>query len=316
MPTILIADSSRLMQRNLTMTLQQAGYDLLLAAEGREALSMCAAKLPDLALLDCVLPELTGQEVCVLLRNSPHTKHIPVILMAGEDAQLRNARYLGAQGTLLKPIETKDLLKQVHSLLTPMPTVGQKITITSNQQTIKTEVRRILDELAILVTPLEELAVEAEVVVHYDMDGVLQVSREARVYAQDPGGTTLHIGAAVSATQRRKHFRKHVEIPVRYRLPGDFYRLGQSMDISGGGMRLSGMGGQLEAGIDLLFQLVINPSVVLTVKGVIRRVIPTESGRFEVGVEFQDIDPRVQEELTMFLFAWSHPSAAQTAPPA
>lgn len=313
MPTILIADDSRLMQRNLTMTLQQAGYDLLLACDGREALSLCMAHLPDLALLDCIMPELSGQEVCVLLRNNPTTKHIPVILMSSEDWQLRNARYLGAQAALFKPIETKELLHHVTLMLAPMPVPGQRVTLTVDVDVVATEVLQVVSDATILVRTATELALDQKIVIHYDMDGGLLVSREGSVYALESGGTVLHLGPSVTAQQRRRHFRKKIEIPVRYRLPGDFYRLGTSLDVSGGGMRLMGMGGQLEVGTALMFQLIINPSAVLTVQGVIRRVLPTEDGRFEVGVEFLDIDPNVQEELTMFLFASASPTGAGAA---
>lgn len=307
MPTILIADDSRLMQRNLTMTLQQAGYDLLLANNGYEALAVCSKQTPDLVILDCLMPEMSGQEACRIIRSNPATQHLPVLLMSVEDKELRRARGVGANATLLKPIETKELLSKVNSLLAPTPEVDQPLTLLVEPESVRTRVVRILghQSLGLASVPGAPLTAGQSLNIEYDALGGVKIQRDATVSNLLEGGIVLTLGSKVSIEQRRRHFRKQIEVPVRYRLPGDFFRLGRTLDISGGGMRLSGMSGQPEAGMVLDFQLVIDPSVHITVQGIIRRIIPAEHGSFEVGVEFAAIDPNVQQELTMFLFAGS-----------
>lgn|GEM_PF-1663806 len=310
MTTILIADDSRLMQRNLTITLQQAGYDLLYANDGIETLEICTKKHPDLAIIDCIMPGMTGQDACRAIRTNPITQHLPVILMSSEDRELRQARIVGAQGTLLKPIETKELLSKVNNLLAPLPenhspAVLLNMVDPATQQPAQGRIIRVHSEKLITLSGIPGVTLKPDqpLQIQYDAIGGIRITREAVVRAAGYEGIAVELGALLTHEQRRKNFRKQIAIPVRYRLPGDFYRLGQSIDISAGGMRVMGMSGQLENGMTLDFQLVLDPSVFLTVQGAVRRVSPGDNGRKEVGIEFIHIDPNVQQELTMFLFA-------------
>lgn len=304
MPTILIADESRLMQRNLTMTLQRAGYDLLLASTGYEALAVCSRQTPDLLLLDCAMTGKSGVETARLIRTNPATQHLPIVLMSSEDRELRNARFVGADDTLLKPIETRELLTKVNRLLAPLPEADRPVTLLLAPGPVETNVIRLLGTRQIAIPPVPaELQPQQGIEIEYDAPGGVKIKRDTTVHSLMDDGVILNLGTNVTVEQRRRHFRKQVEIPVRYRLPGDFYRLGRTLDISGGGMRLTGVGGHPELGLTLDFQLVLDPSMFITVQGIIRRVIPADHERFEVGVEFLAIDPRVQQELTMFLFA-------------
>lgn len=292
------------MQRNLTMTLQRAGYDLLLASSGYDALAACSRQTPDLLLMDCGMTNMSGTEATRIIRTNPATQHLPIILMSSEDRELRNARFVGANDTILKPIETKELLAKVNRLLAPMPEADRPITLMGPEGPLQTKVIRVLGTRQIALPPVPlELKPSQPIEVVYDAAGGVQIKRDTTVHSLMDDGVVLTLGTNVSVEQRRRHFRKQVEIAVRYRLPGDFFRLGKTLDISGGGMRLTGVGGHPELGQTLDFQLVLDPSMFITVQGVIRRLIPTEHERFEVGVEFLAIDPKVQQELTMFLFA-------------
>jgi len=304
MSTILIADESRLMQRNLTMTLQRAGYDLLLASSGYDALAVYSRQTPDLLLMDCGMANMSGIEATRIIRTNPATQHLPIIMMSSEDRELRNARFAGANDTILKPIETKELLAKVNRLLAPMPEADRPITLMAPEGPLQTNVIRLLGTRQIALPPLPlELKPSQAIEVEYDAAGGVKIQRDTTVHSLLDDGVVLTLGTNVNIEQRRRHFRKQVEIAVRYRLPGDFFRLGKTLDISGGGMRLTGVGGHPELDQTLDFQLVLDPSMFITVQGIIRRLIPTEHGRFEVGVEFLAIDPKVQQELTMFLFA-------------
>lgn len=308
MATILIADESRLMQRNLTMTLQRAGYDLLLASTGYEALAICSRQTPDLLVMDCGMGGMSGVETARIIRTNPSTQHLPIVLMSSEDRELRNARFIGVNDTILKPIETRELLTKVNRLLAPNPEADRPISLMTDPGPIETNVIRVLGSRQIALPPVPlDLRPQQAIEVEYDAPGGVKIKRDTIVHSLLDDCLVLTLGANVTIEQRRRHFRKQVGISVRYRLPGDFFRLGQTLDISGGGMRLSGVGGHPEVGNTLDFQLVLDPSVVITVQGTIRRIIPAENDRFEVGVEFLAIDPRVQQELTMFLFAGVDP---------
>lgn len=304
MATILIADESRLLQRNLTMTLQRAGYDLLLASNGYEVLATCSKQTPDLILMDCGMERMSGVEAARVIRTNPSIQHLPIVLMSSEDRELRNARFVGANDGILKPIETKELLTKVNQLLAPLPEADRPVALLLQPEAVRTNVIRLLGSKQVALPPVPaELRPQQAVEIEYDAPGGVKIKRDTTIHSLMDDGVVLNLGSSVTVEQRRRHFRKSVEIPVRYRLPGDFYRLGQTLDISGGGMRLAGVGGSPETGLTLDFQLVLDPSMFITVQGIIRRLIPTEHGRFEVGVEFLPIDPKVQQELTMFLFA-------------
>lgn len=308
MSTILIADESRLMQRNLTMTLQRAGYDLLLANSGYEVLGICSRQTPDLLVLDCGMAGMSGVEAARIIRTNPATQHLPIVLMSSEDRELRGARLVGANDTILKPIETRELLTKVNRLLAPLPEPDRPVTLLTAAGPVETNVIRLFGTRQVALPPLPlELQPQQELEIEYDAPGGVKIKRDTTVHSLMDDALLLNLGSNVAIEQRRRHFRKQVSIPVRYRLPGDFFRLGQTLDISGGGMRLTGVGGHPEVGHALDFQLVLDPSVVLTVQGVIRRIVPNPHARFEVGVEFLAIDPKVQQELTMFLFAGANP---------
>lgn len=305
MPTILVADSSRLMQRNLTMTLQQAGYDLLLANDGMEALTLCTRQPPDLLIVDAALPGKNGLELCQILRGNEATQHLPVLLLTTDERHKRHSLAYGAQGALVKPIETKDLLSMANSLLAPLPTPGQLIHLSLGDEPVETEVSGIHPpkQITVILPPGTAIKSRQSFKIHYDGDGGVRIGRSAAVHLLGDDAVILSLSPDVAIEQRRRHFRKQVEIPVRYKLPGDFYRLGRTLDISGGGMRFAATGCQPPVGLEIDFQLVLDPSIFITVAGAVRRLIPVDNGVFEIGVEFLAIDPSVQQELTMFLFA-------------
>jgi CheY-like chemotaxis protein len=101
---ILIVDDSKFQRRALQNILEKAGYDSLQAQDGKEALTLAREGLPDLILLDMMLPGLDGRAVLAALKNNPATSHIPVIILTGlsqkNEEKLRTA---GAAAYLQKP---------------------------------------------------------------------------------------------------------------------------------------------------------------------------------------------------------------------
>lgn len=95
------------------------GYDVITAASGREALAQVEAEKPDLVLLDVVMPEMSGYEVCRNIRENPNTQILPVVMVTALDPKEERAKGLdaGADDFLTKPINQPELLARVRSLL-------------------------------------------------------------------------------------------------------------------------------------------------------------------------------------------------------
>jgi two-component system, cell cycle response regulator len=116
--TILIVDDSLVLRSMLHELLQQAGYRLLLAATGAEALELAALNLPDLILLDVVLPDLDGFEVCRRLRAHPHLAHVPIMMLTAlddRDSRLAGIR-AGADDFISKPFDQIELGARVRTI--------------------------------------------------------------------------------------------------------------------------------------------------------------------------------------------------------
>jgi CheY-like chemotaxis protein len=86
---VLLADDEETFRSWLRPSLEQAGYDVVTAADGLEALSQVRAEQPDLILLDVMMPRMDGFEVLTRLKSDPNTAAIPVVLLIGMPAEAR-----------------------------------------------------------------------------------------------------------------------------------------------------------------------------------------------------------------------------------
>jgi len=95
------------------------GYHVDVAARGSEALELCRKKLPDLIVLDIMLPDMNGYEVCKVMRTTTRTSHIPIIFLTQKDE--RSDRIagleLGADDYITKPFSTQEVVERVRELL-------------------------------------------------------------------------------------------------------------------------------------------------------------------------------------------------------
>ena len=98
--------------------LQRAGFDVLTAGDGSEALELVVGEAPDLVVLDWMLPVLNGPDTCARLKGDPSTAHIPVIFLTARKNEADHARCieLGALGSIPKPFNPLTLGEQVKSL--------------------------------------------------------------------------------------------------------------------------------------------------------------------------------------------------------
>lgn len=119
MPTILIADDSTTIRKVVQGSLGAAGFDVLAAADGREAIRLARERRPDLVLCDVLMPELTGYEVSEAIHADPSTRGIPVLLLCGAFEPFDEARAArsGAVGFFSKPFEPRQLLARVEASL-------------------------------------------------------------------------------------------------------------------------------------------------------------------------------------------------------
>jgi CheY-like chemotaxis protein len=93
---ILLVEDSKFLRLATERALARAGYEMSSAADGEEALRVAREKLPDLILLDMLLPKMSGPEVLAALKKDPLTKEIPVVVMTGMSQ--KNAARLQADG--------------------------------------------------------------------------------------------------------------------------------------------------------------------------------------------------------------------------
>jgi pilus assembly protein CpaE len=104
----------------LSLMLQRSGHEALVAAGGAEGLEAAAQDPPDLAIVDVMMPEMSGHEVCRQLRARPATVDIPILILTArsQPADREVALQSGATDFLAKPVSPKDLAAKVDELLT------------------------------------------------------------------------------------------------------------------------------------------------------------------------------------------------------
>ncbi len=116
---ILVVDDERDLVEIMTFRLKGAGYDVLTAYDGQEALDRARRDKPDLIILDLMLPKIDGYKVCGMLKFDTRFKKIPVILFTAraQEADRNTGKEVGADAYITKPFESQALLDKIEELL-------------------------------------------------------------------------------------------------------------------------------------------------------------------------------------------------------
>ena len=116
---ILIAEDSPTQAENLRYFLEQQGYQVVAAKNGREALDMMARHKPNLLISDIVMPEMDGYELCHCIRSDQGMKDLPIIFLTvlSDPADIMKSLECGADGFIIKPFKEEPLIERIRLLL-------------------------------------------------------------------------------------------------------------------------------------------------------------------------------------------------------
>ena len=119
MPTVLVVEDESALVTLLRYNLERAGYRVLTATDGEEAMLVASEETPDLVLLDWMLPQLSGIEVCRRLRSRQETRNVPIVMLTARTEEADRIRGLdtGADDYLTKPFSMTELLARLRAVM-------------------------------------------------------------------------------------------------------------------------------------------------------------------------------------------------------
>jgi two-component system phosphate regulon response regulator PhoB len=118
-PNVLVVEDEDALSALLQYNLDKEGYRVTLAADGEEALMLIDERLPDLVVLDWMLPKVSGVEVCRRLRARPETRNLPIIMLTARGEETDRIRGLdtGADDYVVKPFSMSELAARIRAVL-------------------------------------------------------------------------------------------------------------------------------------------------------------------------------------------------------
>lgn len=157
---IMVVEDDRALSDVLRYNLAQAGYEVYCAFDGRDAINQSRIKLPDLVLLDVMIPVLDGIEVAKQLRNQPQTQNTRILMLTAksEDVDQIVGFSAGADDYVVKPYSVKVLLERVKSLLRrnrEQDAFLADVITSGSVQIDRVKHRVLVDEAPISLTPSE-----------------------------------------------------------------------------------------------------------------------------------------------------------------
>jgi len=127
-PKILVVDDEPDAVELIEFNLKAAGYEVATATDGEEALKRARSITPQLIILDLMLPEVDGLEVCKILRRDPRTASVPIIMVTAKAGEIDRVLglELGADDYVTKPFSPRELVLRVKRLLRASQTIEEK----------------------------------------------------------------------------------------------------------------------------------------------------------------------------------------------
>ena len=121
---VLVIDDSNTIRRSAELFLRQAGYEVILAEDGFDALSKINDHEPQVIFVDIMMPRLDGYQTCALIKQNPRLKSTPVIMLSSKDGVFDRARgrLAGSDRYLTKPFTKEALIEEVNDYVKRTPT--------------------------------------------------------------------------------------------------------------------------------------------------------------------------------------------------
>lgn len=159
-PRILVIEDERALREVLEYNLTKEGYEVLTASDGQDGLRRAQAQLPDLVVLDLMLPVIEGLEVCRQLRGDSRTKDVPVLMLTARSEEVDEVVgfQMGADDYVTKPFKVKPLMQRIKALLRRQrePEAGTSDVVHSHGIEIdRRQHRVVLDGTEVKLTPTE-----------------------------------------------------------------------------------------------------------------------------------------------------------------
>ncbi len=117
-PCVLLVEDDRSVRRYFEVTLQRAGYEVITAPDGLEAMKLALSSPIDVVVTDAIMPNLSGQELARFLRGNPKLSHLPIVLLTGqENTEAAAASENLIDALLYKPVKAEELKNCLSGLL-------------------------------------------------------------------------------------------------------------------------------------------------------------------------------------------------------
>lgn len=118
MPRVLIVDDEPNILLSLDYLLRKNGHQVSVARNGTEALQQIEEHPPEIVLLDIMMPDVDGYEICTRIKRDPTTQHIKVVFLSAKSKKtdIEKGLSLGADMYLLKPFSNKEILQRIQQL--------------------------------------------------------------------------------------------------------------------------------------------------------------------------------------------------------
>ncbi len=119
MAKILIAEDEPDIRELVAFMLRFAGYEVMAASNGEEAVQAATREVPDLVLMDVRMPRMTGYDACRLMKANPSLRDVPVVFLSakGQESEIQSGLEAGAEEYLLKPFSPDELTNRVRTIL-------------------------------------------------------------------------------------------------------------------------------------------------------------------------------------------------------